>query len=78
MAEATISTTQKVRGAGQIRIIPLTAVATGSTLTVGGGVSSWSITNRTTSDAVTATLSSGVLTITVANNPDLDVWIVSA
>jgi hypothetical protein len=45
---------------------------------VGGGVSSWIITNRTTTDAVTATLSSGVLTITVANNPDLDVFVVSA
>lgn len=78
MAEATVSTTQKTYGAGQFRLFHLSAVATGSTLTVGGGVSSWIITNRTTADAATATLSSGVLTITVANNPDLDVFVVSA
>ena len=78
MAEATVSTTQKTYGFGQIRLFHLSAVATGSILTVGGGVSSWIITNRTTTDAVTATLSAGVLTITVANNPDLDVFVISA
>jgi hypothetical protein len=78
MAEATVSTTQKTYGAGQFRLFHLSSVASGSILTVGGGVSGWIITNRTTTDAVTATLSAGVLTITVANNPDLDVFVVSA
>ena len=77
MAEATVSTTQKVAGFGQIRLFHLTGVATGSILTIGGGVSAWWINNRSSADAATATLSAGVLTITVANSPDLDVFVVS-
>lgn len=78
MAEITSSTSQKTFGFGQVRMFHASAVVTGSTLTIGGGVSAWWINNRTTADAATATLSSGVLTITVANTPDLDIFVVSA
>jgi hypothetical protein len=78
MTEVTMSTTQKTFGFGQVRLFHLSSVTNAYTLTLGGGVSAWWINNRTTADAATATLSSGVLTITVANTPDLDVFVVSA
>lgn len=78
MADATLVTTFE-KGSGLIRAYHFSSVATGSTFTCKENVKAWWISNKTTADAVTATFvaSTGVFTITVANNPDIVLFIIS-
>lgn len=77
MAAATLGSADSAQGI--ISIYNLSAVVTGSTFVVKTGVKAWWISNKTTTDAVTATFvaSTGTFTITVANTPDLALFVVS-
>lgn len=61
-------------GQGIVKIFPLTSVVTGDTVTVPTGTKAAFAINTTTADALYSILASGVLTITVANTPDVVIW----
>ena len=58
-------------GQSIVKIATLATVVTGDTYTVPVGTSAAFAINTTTSDALYSALSSGVLTITVANTPSV-------
>lgn len=62
---------------GIFQILKIPSCVTGDTVTFKGSVTGWIVVNRTTADAVTATYSSTtqLFTITVANTPDIDLWV---
>lgn len=64
-------------GQGIVKVLSISSCVTGDTLSYNGPVKSWLVTNKTTADAVTATYSTTtkLFTITVANTPDIDIWI---
>jgi hypothetical protein len=66
-------------GQGIIRILKISACVTGDTVSFKNAVKGWQVVNRTTADAVTATYNATtqLFTITVANTPDIDLWIVT-
>ncbi len=66
-------------GQGIVTVVRIATCVTGDTLAYNLPVKSWSVTNRTTTDAVTATYSTTtqLFTITVANTPDIDIWILN-
>lgn len=66
-------------GQNIITALSVAACVTGDTVYYGGPVRGWWTTNRTTTDAVTTTYSSTtqLFTITVANTPDIQVFILS-
>lgn len=64
-------------GQGIVTVANISACVTGDTLAWAAPVKSWVVVNKTTTDAVTATYSSTtqLFTITVANTPDIAIWI---
>ncbi len=64
-------------GQGIVKVLGISSCVTGDTLSYKGPVKSWMVVNKTTTDAVTATYSTttNLFTITVANTPDIDIWI---
>lgn len=64
-------------GQGIFQILKISACVTGDTVTYKNNVTGWFVVNRTTADAVTATYSATtqLFTITVANTPDIDLWV---
>lgn len=62
---------------GIFQILKIPSCVTGDTVAFKGSVCGWIVVNRTTADAVTATYSSTtqLFTITVANTPDIDLWV---
>lgn len=73
MAAATLANNNSEQGI--IKIFSFSSVGSGSTFAYSGTVRSWHTTNKTTTDALSATFSSGVFTFTVANTPDVDLWV---
>ena len=63
-----------VEGQSIVRILRITSCVTGDTLTLPEGTKAVIPVNESSADAVTATVSLGVATITVANTPTIAVW----
>ncbi len=66
--------TSSVEGQSIVKVLRITSCVTGDTLTLPQGTKAIIPVNESTTDAVTATLSAGVATITVANTPTIAVW----
>ncbi len=64
-------------GQGVFDILKIPTCVTGDTVSYKNQVQGWIVTNRTTTDAVTATYSptTQLFTITVANTPDIDLFV---
>lgn len=64
-------------GQGIISVLRVSACVTGDTVTYKDQVTGWWVNNRTTADAVTATYNATtqLFTITVANTPDIDLYV---
>jgi hypothetical protein len=64
-------------GQGIATILKIPACVTGDTVTYKNAVKGWQVVNRTTADAATATYSptTSLFTITVANTPDVDLYV---
>lgn len=62
-----------------IRVLKISSCVTGDTVYCAGPVRSWQVVNTTTTDAVTATYSAttSLFTITVANTPDIHIWVMA-
>ncbi len=69
--------TGKECGQGVIRTLTITSCVTGDTVSYSGKVGSFLVVNKTTTDAIsiTWTPSTKLFTITVANTPDVDIWV---
>lgn len=63
-----------VEGQSIVRILRISTCVTGDTLTLPQGTKAVIPVNESTADAVSATVSAGVATITVANTPNIAVW----
>ncbi len=63
-----------VEGQSIVRVLRITSCVTGDTLTVPTSTKAVIAVNESTTDAVTATLAAGVVTVTVANTPTIAVW----
>lgn len=61
-------------GQSIIKVIKISACVTGDTVNVPINTKAVIPVNESTADAISATLSDGVATITVANTPDVAVW----
>lgn len=61
-------------GQSIIKVIKISSCVTGDTVNVPASTKAVIPVNVSTTDAVTATLSAGVATITVANTPDINLW----
>ena len=75
MASLRTPTIYEQQGQGLIKILRIASCVTGDTVTFKEPVSSWVVTNRTTTDAISASFSVDTFTIVVANTPDIDLWI---
>ena len=64
-------------GQGIFQILKIPSCVTGDTVKFTESVTAWWVTNRTTTDAVTVSYSSTtqLFTITVANTPDIDLFV---
>lgn len=64
-------------GQGIFDILKIPSCVTGDTVSYKNNVTGWQVVNRTTTDAVTATYSATtqLFTITVANTPDVDLFV---
>ncbi len=64
-------------GQGVVRVLSVGSCVTGDTVYYAGKVGSFLVTNKTTTDAasVTWTPSTKLFTVTVANTPDIDIWV---
>ncbi len=62
---------------GIFQILKIPTCVTGDTVKFTNNVTGWFAVNRTTTDAVTVTWSptTQLFTITVANTPDIDLWV---
>ncbi len=69
--------TGKEIGQGVIRVLSVSSCVTGDTVKYLGKVGSFLVVNKTTSDAIsiTWTAATNLFTITVANTPDVDIWV---
>ena len=63
-----------LEGQSIVKVIKIATCVTGDTVTVPASTKAVFPVNESTADAVTATLASGVATITVANTPDIALW----
>lgn len=70
--------TSRDGGQGIFDILKVSACVTGDTVSYKNQVCGWIVVNRTTTDAVTATYSATtqLFTITVANTPDIDLYVI--
>jgi len=66
--------TSVVEGQSIFKILRITSCVTSDTITVPSNTKAVIPVNESTADAVTATLTSGVATIVVANTPTIAVW----
>lgn len=73
MAAATLSNNNS--GQGIVKVFTFSSCGSGSTFAYSGPVKSWIGVNRTTTDALSVAYSAGVFTFTVANTPDVDLWV---
>lgn len=66
-------------GQGIIRVLNVSACATGDTVSYKGAVRAWIPVNRTSADAISATYNATtqLFTITVANTPDVSILVIS-
>jgi hypothetical protein len=62
-----------------IRILEVGSCVTGDTVYCAGPVRSWKATNLTTTDAIACTYSrtTSLFTVTVANTPDIHIWVLA-
>lgn len=69
--------TAKEIGQGIIRVLSVGSCVTGDTVSYKNKVGSFLVVNKTTTDAasITWTPSTQLFTITVANTPDIDIWV---
>jgi hypothetical protein len=69
--------TSKEIGSGVVRVLTVTSCVTGDTVSYSNKVGSFLVVNKTTTDAasVTWTPSTKLFTVTVANTPDIDIWV---
>lgn len=76
MASLRTDSTYK-EGQSIVRVLRLAAAVTGDTISYKGTVKSWVGVNRTTTDALSVAYdtSTQLFTVTVANTPDIDIWI---
>jgi len=65
-------------GQGIFDVLKISSCVTGDTVSYKNQVCGWIVVNRTTTDAVTATYSATtqLFTITVANTPDIDLYVI--
>lgn len=63
-----------VEGQSIVRLLRISACVTGDTVTVPTGTKAVFAVNESTTDAISASLSAGVATVTVANTPNVAVW----
>lgn len=66
-------------GQGIIQVLTISACVTGDTVSYKDPVRGWLGVNKTTADALNVTWSptTQLFTITVANTPDVDLWILA-
>ncbi len=66
-------------GQGIVRVLSIPSCVTGDTVSYSNKVGSFLVVNKTTTDAIsiTWTPSTKLFTITVANTPDVDIWVLS-
>lgn len=76
MASLRTDSTYK-EGQSVVRVLSLAAAVTGDTISYKGTVKSWIGVNKTTSDALSVAYSTTtqLFTVTVANTPDIDIWV---
>ncbi len=69
--------TSKEIGQGVVRVLTVASCVTGDTVSYKNKVGSFLVVNKTTTDAasVTWTPSTQLFTVTVANTPDIDIWV---
>ncbi len=61
-------------GQSIVKVVRIATCVTGDTVNVPINTKAVIPVNESTTDAITATLSAGVVTITVANTPNVAVW----
>lgn len=68
------------KGQGIVTVYNISACVTGDTLKVAMPVTAWVPVNKTTADAINATYdpATQLFTITVANTPDVAIWVLHA
>lgn len=76
MASLRTDSTYK-EGQSIVRVLRLAAAVTGDTISYKQPVKSWIGVNRTTTDALSVAYdtTTQLFTVTVANTPDIDIWI---
>jgi hypothetical protein len=61
-------------GQSIVKVVRISTCVTGDTVKVPIGTKAVFAVNESTTDAITATISAGTVTITVANTPNVAVW----
>lgn len=76
MASLRTDSTYK-EGQSIVRVLSLPAAVTGDTISYKGTVKSWIGVNKTTADALSVAYNptTQLFTVTVANTPDIDIWV---
>lgn len=76
MASLRTPTTKEI-GQGVVRVLSVDTCVTGDTVSYKGKVGSFLVVNKTTADAasVTWTPSTQLFAVTVANTPNIDIWV---
>lgn len=66
-------------GQSIVRVLSVPACVTGDTVAYHNRVGSFLVVNKTTTDAISITwnATTQLFTITVANTPDVDIWVLS-
>lgn len=66
-------------GQGIVRVLSIPSCVTGDTISYKKKVTSWLVVNKTTTDAATASYdrTTQLFTVTVANTPDIDIWVLA-
>lgn len=69
--------TAKEIGQGVVRVLSIASCVTGDTVTYKEKVGSFLVVNKTTTDAasITYNATTQLFAITVANTPDIDIWV---
>lgn len=69
--------TVRQSGQGVVRVLSIGSCVTGDTVAYHNKVGSFLVVNKTTADAASVTWDSTnkLFTVTVANTPDIDIWV---
>ncbi len=69
--------TAKEIGQGVVRVLSISSCVTGDTVSYSNKVGSFLVVNKTTTDAASVAYdnSTKLFTVTVANTPDVDIWV---